>query len=293
MKETNIQIIGAGVVGAATGYGLEYMGHDVLYVDVSGAVRERLARKGCKVAAAPSEDYDVIMVSVPTPSVRGKLDFEYLKSAMFSIGQILDEDKVVVIRSTVPPGTTVNLLNPILERSSGLTVGQDFGLCMNPEFLTAEAAQDDFIQSESFIVGEIDVKSGDALERVYAPWDVPVIRGPIEFAELVKFSSNVFGALKISYFNILGKVAEQCNVDSNLLVETIADYSHILQNPRYGIYPGLPYGGMCFPKDTLSFIEYLNLNGTAQWSDMLEAMHKMNMKIATELGQEIPEYEGL
>lgn len=287
-----LQIVGSGVVGQATGRGLHAKGHDVTFVDINAEVLHPLRRDGYNVSTSLVEEQEATLISVPTPTRRGRIITDYIESASKSVGRFLsgNEYQVVVVRSTVPPGTVEDVVLPILEDTSGLTAGRDFGVCMNPEFLIADTANEDFLNAKSFIVGEYDIKSGDVMEEMFRPWNVPVVRMPIKAAELVKYTSNVFGALKITYFNIIGKVAEGLGMDVEGLVETVADHSHVFLNPRYGIYPGQPYGGACFPKDTMAFIEYLRSNGTSEYAPLFEAMHKINHHIADELRVAIPEY---
>jgi len=290
-----VQIIGAGVVGQATGLGLSTKGHDVTFMDIKHDVLAPLQRAGHQVSTTPTIGQDATLISVPTPTKHGKFVLDHVESAAESVGRTLAEGEyqVVAMRSTVPPGTVENVILPILEDASGLTAGRDFGLCMNPEFLVEGRANEDFLNAKSFIIGEYDDATGSVMDAMFKPWGVPVIHMPIKAAELVKYTSNVYGSMKITYFNIIGKVAEGLGIDPQGLVETVADTSHVLQNPRYGIYPGQPYGGACFPKDTLAFIEYLRSNGTSGYADMFEAMHRTNVKIAGECMAEIPEYAGL
>jgi len=287
-----VQIVGSGVVGQATGRGLCVKGHDVTFVDINADVLRPLHESGYKVSMSIVKDVDATLISVPTPTARGRLVTDYIEAASKSVGRAISggDYQVVVMRSTVPPGTVEDVVIPILEDASGMTVGRDFGVCMNPEFLIAKTADEDFLNAKSFIVGEYDARSGGVMDEMYRPWDVPVIHMPIKAAELLKYTSNVFGALKITYFNIIGKVAEGLGLEARTLVETVAEHSHVLQNPKYGIYPGQPYGGMCFPKDTLAFIEYLRSNGTAKYSTLFEAMHQINHSIAKDTNVTIPEY---
>lgn len=286
------QIVGSGVVGRATGCGLFAKGHDITFVDINADVLHPLRGEGYRVSASLVEGQDVTLISVPTPTIRGSLVTDYIESASKSIGRILVDDayQVVVMRSTVPPGTVENVVIPIIEDASGMTAGRDFGVCMNPEFLIANTANEDFLNAKSFIIGEYDTRSGDVMKKMFKPWNVPVVRMSIKSAELIKYASNVFGALKITYFNVVGKVAEGLGLDGNELAEAIADNSHVLLNPRYGIHPGQPYGGACFPKDTMAFIEYLRSNGTSEYAPLFEAMHTINRNMAKDLCVEIPEY---
>lgn len=294
----NVQIVGSGVVGQATGNGLSLKGHKITYVDIDEKVIKMLKYKGYykkySVSDIPLPGHEITFVSVPTPTVNNKIVLEYIKTAITSIGKILEKDhyQVVVIRSTVPPGTVENVLIPILEEVSGLTAGKDFGVCMNPEFLRENHALKDFINAPGIVIGEYDERSGDLLEKMYSCFEkAQFIHMSIKAAELVKYTSNVFGALKITYFNIIGEIAESLGISPELVIDTTVNYSHILQNPEYGTVPGRPYAGACFPKDTLSFIEFVKSNGTSKWVDLLQVMDHTNRMIAQQYKHTIKEYQ--
>ena len=288
-----VQIIGSGVVGQATGRGLHKKGHDVVFVDTDDKIVTSLSQDGYSSCNTPVHGQEVTLVSVPTPTINRKIELSYLEAATSAVGETItgDDYQLVVVRSTVPPGTVENTIRPILEDVSGLKAGRDFGLCMNPEFLRAESPEQDFLNPPAIVIGEYDGRSGDVLEKMYGVFNgVPVVRLPINAAELVKYTSNVFGALKITYFNVIGKIAEANGIDPELVTNIVTNYSHVLTNARYGSTPGRPYAGMCFPKDTLSFIEFVKSNGTAKWADILVAMDQTNRMVASECGELIPEY---
>lgn len=288
-----LQIVGSGVVGQATGRGLHAKGHDVTFVDIKPDIIAQLKNAGHHVSTTPIKGQDVTLISVPTPSVNGRFVMDYVQAAAESVGCVLPdgEYRVVTMRSTVPPGTVEDVILPILEETSGLTAGKDFGLCMNPELLRETSANEDFMNPPVIVIGEYDRRTGDVMNELYAGFDsVPIVRMPLKAAELFKYTSNVYGALKITFSNVIGEIANSIGVDPDMVINTVAEYSHVMQDANYGTSPGTAFGGACFPKDTLAFTEFVKSNGTARWGGLLDAMTETNRMIAAERGVVIPEY---
>ena len=163
-----------------------------------------------------------------------------------------------MIKSTVVPGTTQDLVKPILEKESKKKCGSDFGLCMNPEFLRQGSAFEDTIHTDRIVIGEYDKKSGDTLENLYKDFygknTPPTIRTTLSTAELIKYASNSLLATKISFINTIANICEKI---PGADVKTVAPAMGL--DKRIGplfLNAGLGYGGSCFPKDVKALIAH-------------------------------------
>src|SRR5207249_2890238 len=150
---------------------------------------------------------------------------------------------LVVVRSTVPPGTSEGLVLPAVERESGRRPGDGFGLCMNPEFLREVSAEADFLNPRVIVIGALDARSDRAMRRLYAPWpEVPVVSMSLRTAEATKYTANLFNATKISFFNELEQVFSTLGVDARAAFGAAARGAEGLWNPEYGTRGLFPYG---------------------------------------------------
>ncbi|MDI6886884.1 MAG: UDP-glucose 6-dehydrogenase, partial [archaeon] len=159
------------------------------------------------------ENSNISFICVPTPTrENGEIDLSYIKEATKNIGIALankEEYHLVVVKSTVVPGTTEDVVIPILEKYSGKKTGSEIGVCMNPEFLTEisgswskdKSTKKDFFTEDRIVIGEYDKRSGDVLETLYKPLNKPIFRVDLRTAELIKYASNCMLATKISYWN--------------------------------------------------------------------------------------------
>jgi UDPglucose 6-dehydrogenase len=204
-----------------------------------------------------------VFICVPTPTVKGQFDAHIVEEVASDIGHILSSAegyKRVVVRSTVLPTTTRTKILPLLEESSNLHAGADFGVCMNPEFLRERLALHDFLNPSRVVIGELDHRSGDALAQLYSPFNAPVIRTDLDTAETIKYAANLFLATKISFFNEIYMLCEKMRVNADTVSKAVS------LDPRigdYGIQGGKPFDGNCFPKDLAAFITFaksLNIN---------------------------------
>ncbi|NIW15803.1 MAG: UDP-glucose 6-dehydrogenase, partial [Candidatus Thorarchaeota archaeon] len=143
---------------------------------------------------------------------------------------------------------------PLLEQHSKLRTGEDFGVCMNPEFLRQESALSDFLKPSRIVIGELDKQSGDILEMLYAPFKAPIFRTDLDTAEIIKYVTNTFLTTKISFFNEMHTICRSLGLDPHFISEVAA------LDPRvgnYGIYGGRPFEGSCLPKDLEAFINFV------------------------------------
>lgn len=277
-----IAIVGAGVVGSATGMGLAACGHAVMYYDVSSARRESLAREGHHVVErlADANDCDAYMVCVPTPPGDDGFELCHLRAAMADVAAVVERQRFVtiVVRSTVLPGTMRGVVVPILETGSHLRVGEGVGLCYNPEFLRATSALDDLMHAPITVVGEFDETSADLVTELHAPFGAPVLKTTPENAEAIKCFSNVYNATKVSFFNLLHLAGLHAGFDSAVVARAMESSSLGLRVPSYYTAGGYPYGGECLPKDLAACTAFLRRIGVTQ--DLLVAVKDVNDEMA-------------
>ena len=270
-----ISIFGLGYVGAVSAACLAERGHVVTGVDPNtdkvqlinsgcapvveaelaqlthrAVAEKRLSATGDPVSAVL--DSEVTFVCVPTPSqANGNLDFRFIERVCTEIGAALREKRdfhVVVVRSTILPGTLRQLVIPTLESSSGRRVGEDFGVCHNPEFLRESTAVADFRNPPKTVIGASDSRSGDILQSIYEGLPGPVIRCPIEVGEMVKYADNTWHATKVTFANEIGNICKRLGVDSHAVMEIFCKDAKLNLSPYY-LKPGFAFGGSCLPKD--------------------------------------------
>lgn len=270
-----VSVLGLGYVGAVCTACLAARGHSVLGVDIA-QVKIDLINQGKSPIVEPGleelissgltkglirgttdfyqavSDTEMSMICVGTPSKRnGDLDLDYIEAVCRDLGRaIKDKDgyHLVVVRSTVLPGTVKNVIQPILEEFSGKKAGKDFGLAMNPEFLRESTAINDYDFPPMTVIGEFDKKSGDMLEELYKELDAAIIRRPIELAEMIKYTCNVWHAAKVSFANEIGNIAKAVGVDGRDVMDVVCQDKE-LNISKYYMKPGFAFGGSCLPKD--------------------------------------------
>lgn len=208
--------------------------------------------RGTTDAAAAIAETDLSLVCVGTPSqVNGNLDLTYLERVCDDIGACLKEKDafhVVVIRSTMLPGTIRETVIPTLEAASGKVAGKDFGVCNNPEFLREGSAVRDFREPPKTVIGESDPRSGDLLASLYAALDAPLIRTDIEVAEMVKYADNAWHAVKVTFGNEIGGICKGLGIDSHKVMDIFCQDMKLNISKNY-LRPGFAFGGSCLPKD--------------------------------------------
>ncbi len=265
MSETaRIFVVGAGVVGAATGRGFLAAGHEVSFVDTSTSRVHELRAHGLDARTTldlAGEPESFVFLSLPTPNDGLGYDLRALAAGSAAVGQALARTSrvhTVVVRSTVPPGTTDGLVRPLLEHHSGKAMGgEGFGLAANPEFLRAASAEQDFRNPWMTVIGSRDVRAVARLRELLRPFGgrMQTFHEP-DSAELVKCAHNLFNATKISFWNEIWLVAHRLGIDPDRVATTVAASAEGSTNPLYGIRGGAPYGGACLPKDTRGFLGF-------------------------------------
>jgi UDPglucose 6-dehydrogenase len=257
-----INIVGSGVVGSATGAGFAEHGHRVQFVDTNPARIEELRARGLR-AALPSEvDWaaaDISIISVNTPTEDQRVDLSAVRAAIRTLGKGLagsTEPHVVVVRSTVPPRTTEDVVRPLLEATSGRRIGSSLGLAMNPEFLRQRTAADDFLRPWLTVFGTVGEREAALLRSLYEPFGAPIMATDVTTAEVIKYAHNLYNATKISFFNEFHLVCEELGVDSGTIGEVVSRSAEGMWRPQYGTRGGRPYDGACLPKDTRGFLSF-------------------------------------
>jgi GDP-mannose 6-dehydrogenase len=270
-----ISIFGLGYVGAVSAACLAKEGHSVIGVDpnttkialinegktpiiekeledmISIAVSNNLLRATSDVADAIASS-SVSLICVGTPSqLNGSLDLKYVRNVCEEIGRALKEKEsyhVIVIRSTMLPGTMENVVMPTLVASSGKKIGLEFGVCINPEFLRESTAVYDYFNPPKTVIGEADTKSGDILVQLFGHFEAPLIRVDVSTAEMVKYTDNVWHAVKVSFANEIGNICKEINIDSHKVMDIFCQDKK-LNISSYYMKPGFAFGGSCLPKD--------------------------------------------
>ncbi len=279
-----VSVVGTGYVGLITGVGLASLGHHVQCVDVDekkvamiNAKKPPIFEEGLQelldktvpinlhattdLKKAVSES-EITFICVGTPcGESGKIDLKYVRAASEGIGKALAEKKayhVVVVKSTVVPGTTDSVVLPILESASGKKAGIDFGVAMNPEFLREGKAVEDFFKPDRIVLGSQEEKALLVLEKLYEKLDAPKMRTATKTAEMVKYASNAFLATKISFINELGNLCKILGIDTYEVARGMGLDKRI--SPHF-LNSGCGYGGSCFGKDVSAIERLANENG--------------------------------
>ena len=270
-----ISIFGLGYVGCVSAACLAEQGHYVVGVDINDDKVNMINRgqspiieqdleviiKNCvsagRLRATTNalegvNDSDLSLVCVGTPSnSNGSLNLQFVEQVCREIGQGLSEKKerhVVVLRSTMLPGSTEDRVIPALEEGSGLKAGQGFGVCVNPEFLREGTSIYDFHHPPFTLIGESLESDGDTVAKLYETIDAPCIRVPLRVAEIVKYANNAFHALKICFANEIGNICKQEGVDSHQVMDIFCMDTKLNLSAHY-LKPGFAFGGSCLPKD--------------------------------------------
>ncbi|HEY6214107.1 MAG TPA: nucleotide sugar dehydrogenase [Vicinamibacterales bacterium] len=270
-----VSIFGLGYVGSVSAASFAADGHSVVGVDVNAdkvqavtsgrspivepGLDEMLARsvsegrlRATTDTAAAIRDTEVSLLCVGTPSRRnGSLDLTYLERVAEQIGAALKDKSdyhVVVVRSTVLPGTTHTVVIPALERTSGKKYGEGFGVSVNPEFLREGTALADFRKPPLTLVGHNHAADASGTIALYQSIDAPLVSTSIRVAEMLKYTSNTWHALKVCFANEIGNLCKKLDVDSHEVMDIFCRDEKLNLSPYY-LKPGFAFGGSCLPKD--------------------------------------------
>ena len=290
-----ISVIGSGYVGTVTAACFAELGNSVTCVDVvkekvdminrgqppiyEPGLKEMMARsvKAGRLRATTDlaravRDSEVTFICVGTPSREsGETDLSYVRSAAQEIGKAMRGKKafhVIVVKSTVPPGTSEEVAGILAEESGK---GKGFGVCMNPEFLKEGSAVEDFMKPDRIVVGSAGEKERKIIAGLYSRFKVPVIRTDLRTAEMIKYASNAFLATKISFINEVANICQRLGID----IYEVADGMGF--DPRIGrrfLNAGAGWGGSCFGKDVKSLVHTARAAGYKP--SLLEAAVSLN-----------------
>jgi GDP-mannose 6-dehydrogenase len=270
-----ISVLGLGYVGAVSAGCLAKDGHEVIGVDpervkvdllnsgktpiIEKDIGQIIAEQVSAGRLAATTDLeaavrhtDLALVCVGTPSMRnGGIDLKYVRRVCEQIGRTIQTHPgapVIVIRSTMLPGTMREVVIPTLEKFSGKRAGEEFGVCINPEFLREGTAVHDYYHPPKTVIGELSRASGDLLASLYAKMPGPMVRTDIETAEMVKYADNAWHALKVGFANEVGNLCKALQVDAHRVMEIFCQDQKLNLSPYY-LKPGFAFGGSCLPKD--------------------------------------------
>src|SRR5216683_1928204 len=271
----NLSVFGIGYVGCVSAACFAKEGHNVTGVDVNptkveiinsgnspivepgiGELMKEAVGAGCLNATTKVDDAvnqsEISLVCVGTPSnANGSLDLRYITRVCEEIGAALKTKQarhVVVMRSTMLPGTIENVVVPSLERTSGKRAGEDFGVCINPEFLREGSSLKDFYAPPFTLIGADDKTTAVSVRRLYESVDAPLFETAIKTAEMIKYVCNTFHALKVSFANEVGNICKALTIDSHEVMDIFCR-DEKLNLSSYYLKPGFAFGGSCLPKD--------------------------------------------
>lgn len=305
----NICVIGTGYVGLVAGTCLAEMGNTVICVDNNKEKLEKL-RNGIVPIFEPGleemiksntsenrlyfsdnlkasvEKSTICFIAVGTPQGEdGSADLKYVCQVAEEIGKAINEYKVIVDKSTVPVGTAEKVTEIIKKQTS-----HDFDVVSNPEFLKQGAAVEDFLKPDRVVIGSDSQRATKIMQELYAPFlrtGNPVIIMDVKSAEMTKYAANSFLAVKISYANEIANICEKIGANAEMV------RIGMCSDKRIGsqfLFPGLGYGGSCFPKDVKALIKTANENGCN--ADLISSADKVNKRQRLLFVEKITKYFG-
>ena len=270
-----ISVLGLGYVGCVSAACLANDGHEVTGVDINPVkvghindamtpiIEEKIGDliastvesgklKATTDTAEAISSTDISLVCVGTPSrPNGSLELDYVERVCAEIGQALAAKEgrhIVVIRSTILPGTMRDLVIPTLEKHSSLKAGTGFGLCFNPEFLREGTSVYDYYNPPKIVIGTESEADAEAMGKLYEGIEAHTIVTSLEVAEMVKYVDNTFHALKVCFGNEIGNVCKELGIDSHEVMDIFCSDRKLNISPYY-FKPGFAFGGSCLPKD--------------------------------------------
>ena len=220
--------------------------------DIIRTATEEGRLRATTATADAIRDSEISLVCVGTPSEHnGSLKLDFVRKVCEEIGTALrdlERYHVIVIRSTILPGTMRSVVIPALEQMSGKKANEDFGVCFNPEFLREGTAVNDYYHPPKTVIGESDSRAGDRLMMLYEGLTAPVFRTSLETAEMVKYVDNTWHALKVGFANEIGSISKALSIDSFEVMDIFCRDTK-LNLSSYYLRPGYAFGGSCLPKD--------------------------------------------
>ncbi len=284
-----ISIFGIGYVGVVAAACLAKDGHTVIAVDVDpgkiaainagktpivenglDALIETAVAEG-RLSATDDVQYavdntEVSFVAVGTPSADdGSVGLKFVEIVCANIGKALktkDAYHSVVIRSTIVPGSCEGTCIPVLERESGKTAGVDFGMGYYPEFLRESTAIEDYYDPGLIVFGALDDGTAEILTEINKDLPCKIHVVDLRTAEMVKYTSNSWRAVKVSYANEIGNIAKSCGLDGQKVMSILTSDTKAIISP-YFMRPGFAFGGSCLPKDVRALRHLAGLNGVS------------------------------
>jgi UDPglucose 6-dehydrogenase len=311
-----LTVIGTGYVGLVTGACFAKLGHTVTCVDVDTTKVELINNGQTPIYEPGLEDLlqtyahnlhattdattaiyqsDITFICVGTPSHKdGSIDLTYIQNSAAQIGKILRNLPgwhLIVIKSTVVPGTTDTTVRHLLETNSNKHANTDFGLAMNPEFLREGNAIHDFLTPDRIVIGVSDQKTADTLRHLYTGFTCPIIETSLSAAEMIKYASNAFLATKVSYINEIGNLCKTLNIDTYQVAEGMG-YDHRIG--RAFLDAGIGWGGSCFPKDIDALLAWVKDHHTT--APIITATRTVNqnqpLRLIPLLQKHVPKLKG-
>jgi UDPglucose 6-dehydrogenase len=307
MGKKSISVIGMGVVGLTTAVGFALKGHKVVGVDINDEKVAKLSRKMCPVFEsglcdkvksadfevttdfAPILNTDISFICGGTPrKSNGSIDLRYVQGSAGQLADVLrkkKKDHLVVVRSTVVPGTTETVIAPFFA-----TIG-NIGVCVNPEFFREGQALEDFMAPNRIVIGENETKWGDILASLYEEFSCNVMRTTMSTAEMIKYASNSFLATKISFINEIGNMCKRLGIDVYDVAKGMG------YDDRIGgkfLKAGIGFGGYCLPKDVAALMTHAQELGyeAGMLKQVLEINDKQPLQMLELLKKHIPILSG-
>ena len=309
-----LSVFGIGYVGCVSAACFAKEGHEVIGVDVNPTkvaiinggdspivepgigelIKEAVASGRLRATTNSSEavqNSEISLVCVGTPgNQNGSLDLRYVSRVCEEIGAALRtkaDRHVVVMRSTMLPGTIESVVIPVLEKASGKKVGDGFAVCINPEFLREGTSLKDFYGPPFTLIGTDDPSAATAVRELYQGVDAPLHETALKTAEMIKYVCNSFHALKVSFANEVGNICKALEIDSHAVMDIFCRDTKLNLSPYY-LKPGFAFGGSCLPKD-LRAINYkareldveVPLLGSILPSNRLQVEKAIEMVVAT------------
>src|SRR5256885_4069395 len=313
-----VSVIGTGYVGLVSGVCLAERGHEVICVDADTRKIDQISRGISPIFERDLEpllrkhignrlratadlrravfDTDISLIAVGTPFNNNEIDLQFVKQVSQQIGEALrgkSDYHVVVVKSTVVPGTTDGVVLPILEQVSGKKAGLDFGVGMNPEFLTEGEAVNDFMNPDRIVLGGGDPRTIACLQQLYSDFGTTdKLITNSRTAEMIKYASNALLATMISFANEIGNLGAAVGgidiVDvmrgvhlSNYLSMRMPDGTRKAPGITYFLAAGCGFGGSCLPKDVKALLAHGRKAGVSM--DLLDSVIQINGRQARKI----------